>query len=135
MPEHGISDGPWWVHRDCRIVMFSGHRDRVCNEVDLFDVDLRAPGAIWIHGGAKGFDSQVDTYARQHDIPVLAFPPDYKNYPPQDAPLVRNYRMLELADLVVLCYDDRPTGGTAYVFTHAMARKLPIHRVEPLLGR
>jgi hypothetical protein len=63
---------------------------------------------------------------------VLAVKPDYKNYAPTYAPLVRNRRMLELADFVVLCYDDRPNGGTAYVFRQAAKRKLPVLRVTPL---
>jgi len=129
MPD--LLDGPWWTHRDCRIVVFSGHRNVTTHEHELLAVELRAPGAIWLHGGARGFDAQVAAYAEERDILTLAIKPDYENYPPKQAPMVRNYRMLELADMVVLCYDDRPNGGTAYVFRQAAKRKLPILRVTP----
>lgn len=47
-------------------ILFTGHRNRFANPADLEKVAADYPGATWMHGGAIGLDSQVDSYARAH---------------------------------------------------------------------
>jgi hypothetical protein len=115
-----------------QVVMFTGHRDATCDEAWLLGASISHPDAIWLHGGALGFDRQVEAYAREHDILTLSVPPDYKNYPGKMAPLVRNVRMLDCADGVMACYDGRLTGGTAQVVREAKCRGIPVWIIPPI---
>lgn len=62
------------------IITFTGHRNRLANEADLDRIAALYPGATWVHGGAEGFDSQVDAYARRYGIPCEVVRPDYKQF-------------------------------------------------------
>ena len=44
---------------------FTGHRDKMVYEHTLNHIASKYPGATWVHGGAKGFDSQVENYAKR----------------------------------------------------------------------
>jgi hypothetical protein len=75
------------------------------------------PGAIWIHGGAPGFDLQVNTLAahvgKRYGIQTWIWRPDYQHYPPKLAPIVRNFAMIDWRpDLLVTLWDGRRYGGT-----------------------
>lgn len=37
-------------------IAFTGHRDKLANEADLEKVLNDYPNAIWVHGGAIGFE-------------------------------------------------------------------------------
>ncbi|GAI36262.1 unnamed protein product, partial [marine sediment metagenome] len=103
-------------------VMFTGHRDRVTRiECLLWIIDALPKNTIWLHGGAKGFDTQVDSAARRFRTKknTSVFYPDYKSFTKYGAPHVRNDQMLELADLVVACWDGRKRGGTYSVIRKA----------------
>ena len=102
-------------------ITFTGHRDRYTDLAALADLADEFPGAVWVHGGAPGFDSQVESYARTRGIDTEIIRPNYKAYFPKRAPLERDLAMIAIADLVVACYDGRDKGGTA--FTVKAARK------------
>ena len=53
----------------------------------------RSPFTVLIHGNAKGADTLADTYARRHNVPVMAFDADWKLYGRSAGPR-RNKRML-----------------------------------------
>jgi len=107
------------------IIAFSGHRDKV-TEVDwLEDLAASYPDALWVHGGAKGFDTQVDEVAKKMGITTKVILPDYNKYPPKQAPLERNKLIVQDADLVVICWDGRVYGGTLY--TMGLAARLRKH--------
>lgn len=113
-------------------VVFTGHRDRHTHPDELFDLWQEFPDATWVHGGARGFDSQVADYAKAHGIPQRVVLPDYHACAPRVAPLRRNDLMLETADILVACWDGRTSGGTAYTVRKAKARQLPIRLVVPI---
>lgn len=97
-------------------VMFTGHRNKLATEQSL--AEAARPyllNCIWIHGGAIGFDTQVQKLAKSCGIEPLVFKPDYKKYPPKVAPIIRNKEMLSMCDVVIACYDGRQRGGTAQV--------------------
>jgi hypothetical protein len=101
------------------VIAFTGHRNRTAPEAELEAIALEHPGAVWLHGGAAGFDSQVDAYARARGIEVRVYRPDYATHG-RGAPLVRNREMVAEASIVCACYDGRQSGGT--LFTIRLAR-------------
>jgi hypothetical protein len=101
------------------VILFTGHRDRHLDPAQLEMIAGLYEGAIWLHGGAIGFDSQVECFAKAHGIETKVVPPDYARYGRSQAPLVRDCQMVEMADFVVACYDGRRNGGTAYTVTYA----------------
>lgn len=46
------------------VVGFTGHRDRLAAESTILAIEQRFPGAVWVHGGAGGFDTQVNAIAK-----------------------------------------------------------------------
>jgi hypothetical protein len=102
-------------------IAFTGHRDRLCVPDALDKIANQYPFARWIHGGAPGFDTQVQRYAVSHGIETTVIRPDYQKYPGRTAPIIRNQEIVDKADLLVACYDGRLEGGT--FFTVQYARK------------
>lgn len=111
------------------IIGFTGHRDRRTGTNNLKSVMESHPGSIWVHGGADGFDDQVNTFAQMNDLQVEVIPPDYKAYPPKQAPLERNKVIVDKCDLLVACYDGRKRGGTYQAINYAIAQGKEIHYV------
>jgi hypothetical protein len=111
---------------------FTGHRDRITKFKDLGVIARRYPGAVWVHGGADGFDAQVDAYARENNIPVEIIRPDYERFRGNEkaAPLVSNQKIVDSVDLLIACYDGRLTGGTFYTVCYATRRGVPIVTVS-----
>lgn len=99
-------------------ISFTGHRDKFCSEGD-FDKLLQAyPDSVWIHGGAIGFDTQVENYAKKHGIKTIVIRPDYERYGKR-APLIRNDEIINRGDILVALYDGRIGGGTYYTVKKA----------------
>lgn len=113
------------------IIAFSGHRNCVVDEEYLGMIRDEFEGAQWLHGGAKGFDSQVQAFAEKWQIECQTLAPDYASFPPKLAPLIRDRKLVEQADLLVACYDGRETGGTAYTIHLAQARQLTVITLQP----
>jgi len=104
-------------------IAFSGHRDRFAPISALEDIRNSYPGAIWVHGGASGFDTQVETFAKTNGIETEVIRPDYKTHG-KSAPLIRNHTILRNSELLVACYDGRKSGGTFYTLN--LARKMEL---------
>lgn len=73
------------------IIGFTGHRNKLCNEQSLLRIEDRYPGATWIHGGADGFDTQVNAVALKlgkiEGDTLIVIRPDYKRYSGTVAPM------------------------------------------------
>lgn len=106
-------------------VAFTGHRNRTTYELELAAIAHCFPKAVWVHGGAKGFDSQVEDYAHKLGIKTHVIRPDYNRYG-RGAPLIRNKEIVSGAKLLVACYDGRQTGGTFYTINFAKKHKIPV---------
>lgn len=104
------------------IIAFSGHRNKLAKISDLENIFIQHPEATWIHGGAIGFDSQVESFAVEHGIKTEIIKPDYKTYYKKQAPLERNKIIVNECDLLVCLFDGRKSGGT--YFTLNFARKV-----------
>lgn len=106
-------------------IAFTGHRNRFAKRQAIENILNQFPGATWIHGGAIGFDSQINCFAISHKIPTQVIRPDYSQFA-KAAPLVRNRTIVEQCDLLIALYDGRKTGGTAYTIKYAKKLKKPI---------
>ena len=77
-----------------------------------------------VSGGAKGIDSDAREYAREHNIPLREFLPDYKRYK-RGAPFRRNTQICDYADIVLAFWDGR-SGGTKYVIDYCRKNNIPV---------
>jgi hypothetical protein len=107
-------------------ITFTGHRDRLAREEDLASIHDEFPEAVWIHGGAFGFDTQIADYCRNWGILQLEVVPNYEHPGHLEAPLRRNRQMVDAGDLVVACWDGRTTGGTYYTVQYANRKGKPV---------
>lgn len=120
------------------VIGFTGHRDKICDEQMLLRLEDRYPGATWVHGGALGFDSQVNEVAKRLGKvlgdTLIVVRPDYKLYHPTQAPLFRNMVIVDQCELLVACYDGRRYGGTCQCVNYARGKGKPIDFVPPAQG-
>ena len=79
-----------------------------------------------IHGGAKGIDTLAGIYAAEKELKETIVKPDYKNHAPKIAPLVRNTKLVELADVVLCYFKESKKGGTADTARKARTAKKPL---------
>ncbi len=103
-------------------VAIVGSRD--INEIEDFGSFLPSETTSVVSGGARGVDRIARNYARMHDMELIEILPDYKLYGSR-APLVRNDRIIEMADLVLAFWDGR-SGGTAYVIRRCHEKGVPV---------
>lgn len=121
------------------IISFTGHRDRLANRDDLLAIEKEYPGATWVHGGARGFDSQVDQVARllgksESNGLLVVIKPDYARYPMKIAPLERNKIIVDQGDVLYALYDGRGKGGTLQTKNYAKNAGKPVIELKPSDG-
>lgn len=110
-------------------IAFTGHRDSTADPMEL-DAAIPPEASVFVHGGAIGFDSQVSALARLRGVSEEIHRPDFELHG-RSAPIVRNRTILDRARLLIACYDERRTGGTAFTVRLARAKGLPIVIVAP----
>lgn len=69
-----------------------------------------------VSGGARGVDTLARSYAEQNGLKLTEFLPEYDKYG-RSAPLKRNIKIIEYADLVIAFWDGS-SHGTKYVINH-----------------
>ena len=111
------------------VILFTGHRDKTCQVVYLDKIAKKYPNAVWMHGGAIGFDSQVDAFAKEHGLETFIIRPDYETHW-KKAPLIRNDEMLRRCNAVVALWDGRTTGGTYYTVSKAQSMEIPVYIIH-----
>lgn len=111
-------------------IAFTGHRDKQVDAAELVNIMTRYPGAVWVHGGAKGFDSQVAEFASRNRIEQVIIRPNYSIG--RNAPLIRNRKIVDMGDILVACYDGRNSGGTYYTVNYAHKISKPVHVLRPI---
>ncbi len=66
-----------------------------------------------ISGGAKGADQLAERYAKENGLLLTVIRPDYQSYSSKYAPLQRNGKIVQQADLVLAFYaNGKRSGGT-----------------------
>ena len=63
-----------------------------------------------VSGGAKGIDSTIKEYAKNNNIFITEFLPNYQRYN-KGAPLKRNQEIVNYADEVVVLWDGKSKGS------------------------
>lgn len=119
--------------KDLILIGFTGHRNRTISESYLDLTRKRFPNAIWYHGGAAGFDTQVKRYAERYNIPQVIVEPDYEQYGRKVAPLVRNREIVNQVSLLIACYNGRKRGGTFYTINYCRNNhpNMPVIIINP----
>jgi hypothetical protein len=77
-----------------------------------------------ISGGARGIDSHAEALAARLRIPFMKHEPDYSRHGKR-APLLRNLKIIENAD-VVLAFWDFHSRGTAFTIVECLKRQIPV---------
>lgn len=87
-------------------LMIAGSRS-----ITNFDLSPHIPQNVdlIITGGAKGVDTIAEKYADDHKISKLILRPEYNLYK-RAAPIIRNQKMVELADAVLVIWDGSSKG-------------------------
>lgn len=62
-----------------------------------------------VSGGARGVDRLAARYAREHNLPVTEYLPDYGLFG-KTAPLIRNRTIIDNADFVIAVWDGTSRG-------------------------
>ena len=90
-----------------RLVIVDGY------QADNLEKYLPANVTEIVSGGAKGIDRCASDYAKEHDLKLTEFLPEYERYG-RGAPLKRNLRIIEYEDLVIAFWDGK-SRGTKFV--------------------
>lgn len=90
-------------------------------ELDKLNIELL------ISGGAQGADTLAENYARERNISVLIFKPDYQRHG-KGAPLVRNKEIVNHAEIIVAFWDKK-SRGTKFTVDYAKNKQLPVIQV------
>ncbi len=90
--------------------------------ITIFDLTEYIPEdtTLIISGGAKGIDALAEEYADKHKISKLIMRPDYKKYG-KAAPLLRNKKMVDLSDIVIIIWDGK-SKGTKFTIDYAKSQ-------------
>ena len=67
-----------------------------------------------VSGGAKGVDACAAKYAKENNIKITEFLPNYKLYG-RAAPIKRNYEIVDYADVVVVFWDGISKGSSSVI--------------------
>ncbi len=85
--------------------------------------------SLIISGGANGIDKLAEKYAKENNIPTLIIEPEYSKYR-KNAPLVRNKKIVESADLIIAFWDGI-SNGTKDVINQAnlLGKQIIVHNI------
>lgn len=86
-----------------------------------------------VSGGARGADALAERYARENNLPVQIFKPDYERFG-RSAPLKRNIQILENCEQVIAftCLSSL-TPGTGFTLREAKKRNIATFHFYPTL--
>jgi hypothetical protein len=65
---------------------------------------------IIVSGGAKGVDTLAREFAHKNNLEFEEIKPDYSTENGRHAPLIRNEKIAERADILVAIHDSKSTG-------------------------
>lgn len=93
------------------------------------DVHIPKDATLIISGGANGIDRLAEEYADKHRISKLIIKPEYDKYG-KTAPLVRNKKIVDSADMVIAFWDGQ-SRGTYNVMEYAkkVGKRLVVHKL------
>ncbi len=83
-----------------------------------------------ISGGAKGIDTDAESFAKENGIKTVIFLPDYSRYG-RGAPIVRNKQIVDYADEVIAFWDGKSRGTLSVIdYCKRQNKKITIFTVS-----
>ena len=83
-----------------------------------------------VSGGAKGVGTCVARYAKEKEIQLTEFLPDYSRYG-KGAPVVRNKQIVDYADKVVVFWDGSSKGTLSVIrYAERINKSCEIMKIE-----
>ena len=67
-----------------------------------------------VSGGARGIDTDAETFAKCNNIKMTVFLPEYDRYG-RGAPIVRNKQIVDYADEVIAFWDGKSKGTLSVI--------------------
>lgn len=104
---------------------------RSINDINL-DMHIPSGTETIISGGAIGVDKLSEEYANRNNIRKIIIRPDYAKYQ-RSAPIIRNKKIVDLADLVIAFWDGK-SKGTKFTIDYAnlQGKKVIVHKIVNL---
>ena len=102
-------------------VAIIGSRNLYVNDLQKF---IPSETTEIVSGGAKGIDACAARYAASNNIKLTVFLPEYNRYG-RAAPLKRNLKIIEYADLVIAFWDGK-SKGTKYVIDNCKKQNIEL---------
>ena len=100
------------------------------------DISKHVPSNVdaIISGGAIGVDALSEEYADKNNIRKIIIKPDYNKYK-KSAPIIRNKKIVDLADLVIAFWDGK-SRGTKFTVDYARlkGKKVVLHKIINIWG-
>ena len=100
---------------------------RNCTPIDIEKELDNIPDTI-VSGGAMGVDTYARMFAKEHNLNLVEYLPDYERYG-RGAPLVRNKLIVENCDSVLAFWDGQ-SRGTKFTLDYAKELGKPIKIVK-----
>lgn len=100
---------------------------RSCPPIDIASHLKYIPDTI-ISGGARGADTYARLFAKEHNLELTEYLPDYDKYG-KVAPLIRNKLIVEACDCLIAFWDGR-SRGTKFTLDYARECGKPIKIVR-----
>ena len=77
-----------------------------------------------VSGGARGIDTLAERYAREHNLDLTVFLPEYEKYG-KNATLLRNTEIVKRAD-IILVFMHNESRGSADTASKCLEQKKPL---------
>ncbi|MDR1240389.1 MAG: hypothetical protein LBK29_00700 [Oscillospiraceae bacterium] len=77
-----------------------------------------------VSGGALGIDTAAENFAREHNLPIRIFKPNYFAFG-KIAPILRNKQIVKAADRILAIWDGK-SKGTFHTIKFSYILKKPI---------
>jgi len=105
-------------------------KDFVFHQLDFYlSRLLKDNEVIIVHGGAKGFDSLCEDWAKKNKIKTEIYLPQYDLHPSKLAPILRNQIIVDNSDYFIAMQKDN-SKGTQDAINKAVKRGLPIKIIK-----
>lgn len=93
------------------------------------DIHIPKDATLIISGGANGIDRLAEEYADKHRISKLIIKPEYDKYG-KTAPLVRNKKIVDSADMVIAFWDGQSRGTSNVIeYAKSVGKRLIVHKL------
>lgn len=97
------------------------------NFINIVDKELKEENTyniVIVHGGATGIDSMADQYAKDNRLNYKVYLPQYNNYVPRVAPIIRNIEMAKDCHYGII-FSGLKTRGTKNMIENLQKEKKP----------